>query len=328
MPLAVGESASTDGGLLDGGSLSCSTDPKGQGGGFFCVTLEGGPAPPPVPTPPAPPPAPALFACVVVGGADTCEPVGPGTTGVALADCQKQCHKRSERESARRVSLKIDDTTRPVTVQVCPRQSASTAGGAAIVSSTIAAAAIVRDHLHQHPGSRAEVVLCAGRHPLTRSLVLGPEDSGSESEPVRWRSDGDGMAVLDAGFRVSGWRQSSDSAGLWEASLPPGMESRQLWVNGKRAVRARSTSGAVILGTITESGYSNAHCVDENPKCSGWGASHIGAAQGRTWATGTASQTSRHVKTSAARSRDAQQRCTFPTRMKTATPLLVRRHAR
>ena len=195
------------------------------------------------------------------------------------------CHKRSERESARRVSLKIDDTTRPVqnpdddtskqlTVQVCPRLSTSTAGGAAIVSSTIAAAAIVRDHLQQHPGSRAEVVLCAGRHPLTGRLVLGPQDSGSESEPVRWRSDGDGMAVLDAGFRVSGWRQSSGSAGIWEASLPPGMESRQLWVNGKRAVRARSTSGAVILGTITESGYSNAHCVDENSACSGWGASH------------------------------------------------------
>ena len=169
-----------------------------------------------------------------------------------------------------------DSTPRKLVVGVCQHSPSLTA-----------AAAAVRAHLQQHPGSKAEVVLCAGLHSLSRGLVLSSSDSGSASAPVLWRSDGRGTAVLEAGFRISGWRQSnSSSGGLWEAPLPRGVESRQLWVDGRRAVRARSPAGALITGTIGSAGYSNAHCVEENapPVCAGWGAtqpwscpgSHVG----------------------------------------------------
>ncbi len=91
MKAAVGYSPGTGGDLLNGGQLSCCTGTSCEGG-FLCVTIEGGSAPSP-PPPPSPTPTRPLYACVVVGGIDTCEPVGPGTLGVSLAQCQTKCHK-------------------------------------------------------------------------------------------------------------------------------------------------------------------------------------------------------------------------------------------
>ena len=141
-----------------------------------------------------------------------------------------------------------------------------------------AAAAAVRHYLrHAGPAGAdpvVEVQLCAGRHAVAEPLVLGPEDSGNDRAPVVWRSTG-GPAVLDAGLHISGWHESPSDRGLWEAPLPQNAQSRQLWVNGQRATRARS-KGILISGDIERDGYGNASCVDENAPadCDGWGTTH------------------------------------------------------
>ena len=77
-----------------------------------------------------------------------------------------------------------------------------------------AAAAAVRHYLRHGPADPVvEVQLCAGRHPVTEPLVLGPEDSGNDRAPVVWRSTG-GPAVLDAGLHISGWHESPSNPGL------------------------------------------------------------------------------------------------------------------
>ena len=95
------------------------------------------------------------------------------------------------------------------------------------------------------------IELCAGRHPHPRALVLGAEDAHTT-----WRSaPGGGRATLDSGFTVTGWAVANKTTGVWRAPLPAGIaRSRQMWVNGRRATRAR-TASTCINGTITTTGY-------------------------------------------------------------------------
>ena len=83
------------------------------------------------------------------------------------------------------------------------------------------------------PADRAAVIrFAAGRHSLSETVALGPEDSnlvltGPES----------GKAALSGGVRVKGFSVRKD--GLWEVAAPE-FPFEQLWVNGERAQRART----------------------------------------------------------------------------------------
>jgi hypothetical protein len=83
--------------------------------------------------------------------------------------------------------------------------------------------------------SREPIVvhLAPGYYRLTRPLRFEPKDSGRPGRPVIYRSTG---AVLCGSVRVEGWKPAS--GGLWSARLA-GKRFRQLWVNGRRAQRAR-----------------------------------------------------------------------------------------
>lgn len=81
----------------------------------------------------------------------------------------------------------------------------------------------------------------AGVHALRGTLTFRPEDSGSPEAPVRWVGEA-GKSVLAGGEPVAGWRDDGD--GSWSAPLPKAPDGKpaffeQLWVNGRRAERAR-----------------------------------------------------------------------------------------
>lgn len=78
------------------------------------------------------------------------------------------------------------------------------------------------------------IELCHGAHPTSRALVLGPRDVPAAGRTVEYRGPRGGAATLDAGLPVTGWKPSKID-GVWEASIPAGTESRQLWVDGRRA---------------------------------------------------------------------------------------------
>ena len=84
------------------------------------------------------------------------------------------------------------------------------------------------------------VLILPGTYPMQSPLILGPEDGGSQSAPVSYRAAVTGKAVFTGGRRITGWTRGKD--GVWSAPMP-GSGSwafEQLWVNGRRAVRART----------------------------------------------------------------------------------------
>ncbi len=88
-----------------------------------------------------------------------------------------------------------------------------------------------------HPQQAVDLVLADGIHRLSQPLLLGPEHSGSEAAPVRFLAAPDSHPVISGGVPIRGFRKTAE--GLWEVKLS-GIEGfDQLWVNGRRAVRAR-----------------------------------------------------------------------------------------
>lgn len=86
------------------------------------------------------------------------------------------------------------------------------------------------------------VVLEDGVYRLTSPLVFTAADSGNDSVKVTYKARNKGKANISGGIEVKGWVDANGD-GIWEAPVPAGAESRQLFVNGKLATRARSADG-------------------------------------------------------------------------------------
>ena len=81
-----------------------------------------------------------------------------------------------------------------------------------------------------------------GRYPLRRPLVLTPRDSGSAEAPVTYAAARGARPVFEGGRKIGGWTAGAD--GLWTARVADVAAGKwtfeQLWVNGRRAQRART----------------------------------------------------------------------------------------
>lgn len=84
------------------------------------------------------------------------------------------------------------------------------------------------------------VYLEGGVYALYEPVFIRPEDSGSEDSPTVIRPVPGEEAVLSGGVRIRGWKKNGK---LWVADVPlfngRPLDFRQLWINGKKAVRAR-----------------------------------------------------------------------------------------
>lgn len=75
------------------------------------------------------------------------------------------------------------------------------------------------------------IILHGGTYQLSEPLVLGPQHSG-----VIWLAAKGETPVLSGGISVTGW--TADANGRFKAIV--NLDNfRQLWVNGRRAARAR-----------------------------------------------------------------------------------------
>ena len=84
-----------------------------------------------------------------------------------------------------------------------------------------------------------EVRLLGGIYRLRSPLRLGAHDSGSPGHPVVWSAEPGQTAIISGGLRVRGWRLFDRGGGIWRARVPR-VNSRQLYVDGRREPRARS----------------------------------------------------------------------------------------
>jgi parallel beta-helix repeat protein len=93
----------------------------------------------------------------------------------------------------------------------------------------------------QRPSGPIAVVVRGGKYYLDRTLVLGPEDSGSQESPISYRAYEGEKPVLSGGKRVTGWKPYKGRIVQAELAGTRGgkWKIRQLFLNGERQIRSR-----------------------------------------------------------------------------------------
>lgn len=81
-----------------------------------------------------------------------------------------------------------------------------------------------------------------GTYRLSQPLQLDQRDSGSNGYVVRWTGPRDDGAVISGAERISGWKLSDPAKGIWAASVPTTLRTRQIYVDGMRATLAAGQS--------------------------------------------------------------------------------------
>jgi hypothetical protein len=111
----------------------------------------------------------------------------------------------------------------------------------------------LRERTAEARGAAVTVQLEDGTFQLTAPLRFGTADSGRPGKPVRWVAAHGARPVISGGLPVSGWSVHDAAKGIWSATVPQGMDSRQLYIDGKAAPRAavaidRSTATITTTG--------------------------------------------------------------------------------
>ena len=83
------------------------------------------------------------------------------------------------------------------------------------------------------------VYLRGGTYVLDETINFDSSDSGKNGFNVIWTAYKGETAVISGGSNISGWTQVDESKNIWSAPAN-GVNSRDFFVNGERAVRARS----------------------------------------------------------------------------------------
>jgi hypothetical protein len=116
-------------------------------------------------------------------------------------------------------------------------------GAAGTADAPFASLERARDAIRALPAAQRNgyvvVTLKGGTYRLQRPLMLDWRDSGQPGYPVVYRAAAGERPVIVGSVPVQGWSQDPD-LGYFRATVGP-VNSRQLYVNGCRAVRARTT---------------------------------------------------------------------------------------
>lgn len=143
---------------------------------------------------------------------------------------------------------------------ISPKGSDKNNGSAAQPFATFLAAQLsVRTARKNYPTAQVEVIVGAGIYFLSETLEFTPDDSGIPSAPVVWKAADGEKVIISGGKRITGkwkkldkevwyveipeakgWKRTEEIAETYTKS-PANTEInfRQLFVNGKRAIRAR-----------------------------------------------------------------------------------------
>ncbi len=104
------------------------------------------------------------------------------------------------------------------------------------------------------------IILSGGMYSVLETIVLRPEDSGTEDSPTLIEAAPNEQPVLSGGIMISGWKklvtpvaglQKKYQQQIWVADVPMVngnlFNFRQLWVNDTKATRAKSSNGDAML---------------------------------------------------------------------------------
>ncbi|MYS20044.1 Right handed beta helix region [Streptomyces sp. DvalAA-14] len=109
------------------------------------------------------------------------------------------------------------------------------------------------------PSAAGDVVveLQGGTYRLTGPLRLGVQDSGRPGHQVVYRAAAGQRPVLSGAVRVSGFTEVDAAKNIYRAAVPKGTASRELFVNGTRAQRARGPMNPAGF-SVTATGFTTA----------------------------------------------------------------------
>ena len=142
-----------------------------------------------------------------------------------------------------------------VTVFVAPTGYAH-GRGRGTERSPYASLGVARDAIRgrlAHMRSDVVVTLGAGTYFLDHPLEFTAADSGRNGHTVRYAARPGTHPVVSGGTPIRGWRQTNPAKGIWTATVDPGLNTRQLYVDDVRATVA--TGPAPITLTQTATGY-------------------------------------------------------------------------
>ncbi len=100
-----------------------------------------------------------------------------------------------------------------------------------------------RDAVRELPRTEPiRVIVAGGTYAITEPLTFGPPDSGTVAATVSYEAKPGERPVVSGGRTLGGWKPAGD--GLWTTQVPEVADGKwrfeQLWVNGRRATRART----------------------------------------------------------------------------------------
>lgn len=104
------------------------------------------------------------------------------------------------------------------------------------------------------------VYLRGGTYAQSSTLSFGAQDSGTNSFNIIYQSYPGEQATISGGKTITGWAQEGT---IWKAQVGTTVAARQLYVNGNRAVKARSPAG--LPGAVkTSTGYTTSDTTMQN----------------------------------------------------------------
>ena len=126
----------------------------------------------------------------------------------------------------------------PTTLYASP-SGTGTACSSAQPCSLAGAQAAVRS-LNDAMSDDIVVQLADGVYRLPAPLRLTAEDSGSNGHSVVWQAVPSARPVISGARAVTGWTLADAGRNIWRADVGAGTDTRQLYVNGAIATRART----------------------------------------------------------------------------------------
>lgn len=109
------------------------------------------------------------------------------------------------------------------------------------------------------------VNLRGGTYTLTSSFVLDESDSGTNGWRVIYQNYTGETPVLSGGTAITGWTLFDAGQNIYRAAVPGSLETRQVYVNGVRAERAKADYGTAEYTALGLSPQS-----DGSGKVPGW----------------------------------------------------------
>ncbi|MHB1454190.1 MAG: carbohydrate binding domain-containing protein [Saccharofermentanales bacterium] len=100
------------------------------------------------------------------------------------------------------------------------------------------------------------VYLKGGEYPIADTLVFTDEDSGKNGYRIVYKAFENEIPRFTGGKKINGWTLFDSAKGIYRASAGEGFDTRQLYVNGQRAQRARGgNAGGSIAFTANYAGF-------------------------------------------------------------------------